>query len=103
MALTTRALVWGTAALLGAAVAAAQAPPISPTPAPATPPGAAAVAPAAASPAAPPGPTEKIVGIRVVGYQTVSPDTIAHYLGIKVGDTYDPDRIRGNFQSLWDV
>lgn len=46
---------------------------------------------------------EKIVGIRVVGYQTVSPDTIAHYLGIRVGDGYDPDRIRGNFQALWDV
>jgi outer membrane protein insertion porin family len=39
----------------------------------------------------------------VVGYQTVSPDTIAHYLGVKVGDPYDPEKIRGNFQSLWDV
>ncbi len=44
-----------------------------------------------------------IVGLRVVGYQTVSPDTIAHYLGIKVGDPYDPEKIRDNFQTLWDV
>ena len=48
-------------------------------------------------------PAETIVGIRVIGYQTVSPDTIAHYLGLKVGDTYDPERIRSNFQPLWDV
>jgi outer membrane protein insertion porin family len=44
-----------------------------------------------------------IVGIRVVGYQTVTPDTIAHYLGIKVGDPYDPEKIRSNFQTLWNV
>ncbi|MGH9367812.1 MAG: POTRA domain-containing protein, partial [Thermoanaerobaculia bacterium] len=59
-----------------------------------------AQAPPAAQPAAP---SERIVGIRVVGFQTVSPDTIAHYLGVKVGDPYDPERIRSNFQSLWDV
>ena len=46
---------------------------------------------------------DAIVGIRVVGYQTVSPDTIAHYLGIKVGDPYDPEKIRSNFHALWDV
>ena len=46
---------------------------------------------------------DRIVGIRVVGYQTVSPDTIAHYLGIKVGDKYDPDAIRANFEKLWNV
>lgn len=46
---------------------------------------------------------DRIVGIRVVGYQTVSPDTIAHYLGIKVGDPYDAEKIRGNFRALWDV
>jgi outer membrane protein insertion porin family len=46
---------------------------------------------------------DRIVGIRVVGYQTVSPDTIAHYLGIKVGDPYDPEKIRANFRALWDV
>ncbi len=54
-------------------------------------------------PPRPPRATEKIVGIRVVGYQTVSPDTIAHYLGVKVGDPYDPEKIRDNFQTLWDV
>ena len=31
------------------------------------------------------------------------PDTIAHYLGIKVGDPYDPEKIRQNFPTLWDV
>ncbi len=39
----------------------------------------------------------------MVGYQTVSPDTISHYLGVKVGDPYDPDKIRANFPALWDV
>ena len=39
----------------------------------------------------------------MIGYQTVSPDTISHYLGVKVGDPYDPEKIRGNFQALWDV
>ena len=79
-------------AQLPAAVGFAQttAPPASPSP---------ATTPAARS--APP--PEKVVGIRVVGYQTVSPDTIAHYLGIKVGDPFDPEKIRSNFQSLWDV
>ena len=78
------------------------APPPSPTPgtpaatAPAASPTTSATSPAAAA-------AEKIVGIRVVGYQTVSPDTIAHYLGVKVGDPYDPEKIRGNFQALWDV
>ena len=66
------------------------------------PPGAApGTAPAPQPPAA--GTGERIIGVRVVGYQTVSPDTIAHYLGIKVGDPYDPEAIRGNFQKLWDV
>jgi len=58
------------------------------------------------APSEPPSPTatgERIIGIRVVGYQTVSPDTIAHYLGIKVGDPYDPDLIKKNFPSLWEV
>ena len=87
-------------------------PPVpSPTPAPsaAPAPGTALAPTPATTPATgqaqlpPAGPAEKIVGLRVVGYQTVSPDTIAHYLGIKVGDPYDPEKIRTNFQSLWDV
>ena len=68
----------------------------------ATPPPAAAEGQQAA-PVSPAGAGERIVGVRVVGYQTVSPDTIAHYLGIKVGDPYDPAAIRANFQKLWDV
>ncbi len=62
--------------------------------------------PASAEPAPIPAPAsgaEPILGIRVVGYQTVSPDTIAHYLGIKIGDPYDPAKIRQNFHALWDV
>ena len=59
--------------------------------------------PAAATSPTPSAPKEPIVGIRVVGYQTVSPETISHYLGVKVGDPYDPDKIRDNFQTLWDV
>ncbi|HLN80948.1 MAG TPA: POTRA domain-containing protein, partial [Thermoanaerobaculia bacterium] len=74
----------------------------SPTPAPArlaepTP------APVPAAQLPPAAPAERVVGIRVVGYQTVSPETIAHYLGVKAGDAYDPKKIRANFQSLWDV
>jgi outer membrane protein insertion porin family len=88
--------------LLMAAPARGQAPGPSPTPAPA-PQAAAPAGVAAVSPATPQAPREKIVGIRVVGYQTVSPDTIAHYLGVKAGDPYDPDKIRENFQTLWDV
>ncbi len=53
--------------------------------------------------AKPPAPAETIIGIRVVGYQTVSPDTIAHYLGIKVGESYDPAKIRENFSALWEA
>ena len=76
-------------------------------PAPSVPAPAAPTAPTAPvappAPAAPAAPAETIVGIRVIGYQTVSPDTIAHYLGIKVGDPYDAEKIRQNFPALWDV
>ena len=100
---------------------------IPPVAAPAAPSVAAPAAPAVATPAAPlvtapaqtapaeaappaavPTPSlttgaDRIIGIKVVGYQTVSPDTIAHYLGIKIGDVYDPEKIRQNFHALWDV
>jgi outer membrane protein insertion porin family len=68
--------------------------PAVPTPPPAAPDRAAA---------APASPAETIVGIRVVGYQTVSPEAIEHYLQIKVGDPYDPEKIRSNFAALWDA
>ena len=80
--------------LLGLAFAARAQTPPSPTPPPAEAP--------APNPTPVP-PSEKIVGIRVVGYQTVSPETIAHYLGVKVGDPYDPEKIRQNFPALWEV
>jgi outer membrane protein insertion porin family len=99
--------VWIAAAAVAASVARAQAPP-SPTPPPAlpTPPPALPVVPRQMPPSetAAPAPTgERIIGIRVVGYQTVSPDTIAHYLGIKVGEPYDPEVIKKNFPALWEV
>jgi len=85
--------------LSGQTPAATPPPPAAPTPVPSPASSSVRVAP----PAAPAAPKEKIVGIRVVGYQTVSPDTIAHYLGVKAGDPYDPEKIRENFQTLWDV
>ncbi|MEO8432172.1 MAG: outer membrane protein assembly factor BamA [Acidobacteriota bacterium] len=115
-----RTILCGLAAVFVAALAAGQTPAASPTPPPAAPSSAVPPAPAppvrtpspsstpapavrVAPPAAPTEPSEKIVGIRVLGYQTVAPDTIAHYLGIRVGDPYDPEKIRSNFQALWDV
>ena len=87
--------------ILPATILFAQAPTPAVTPA-ATPP--ASIPTRIPTPAATPArPAEPIVGIRVVGYQTVSPDTISHYLGVKVGDPYDPEKIRQNFQALWDV
>jgi outer membrane protein insertion porin family len=84
--------VLAAAAVALAAARAQETPPPLPTPPPP------AEVPLAAAPSG-----ERIVGIRVVGYQTVSPETIAHYLGIKVGDPYDPEKIKKNFPALWDV
>ena len=81
----------------------------SPTPAPAglpepqPTPAPAATVPTAQAPSPGTLAGERIIGIRVVGYQSVSPDTVAHYLGIKVGDPYDPEAIRARFHTLWDV
>jgi outer membrane protein insertion porin family len=92
------------AGVLPIAAARAQAPNSVPTPAP-TPAG--AVETPEPAPGLAPGSAElageKIVGIRVVGYQTISPETVAHYLGVKVGDRYDPDAIRARFRTLWEV
>jgi outer membrane protein insertion porin family len=85
-----------------ASLASGQTPAVSPPPSAAPTPIPTPVS-SASDTAAPAAPKEKILGIRVVGYQTVSPDTIAHYLGVKVGDPYDPEKIRENFQALWDV
>jgi outer membrane protein insertion porin family len=88
------------------------------SPAPATPPAEApaaapappAVAPAPAAspaPATPPPPSgvpsnaPRIVGVRMIGATAVSPDTILFYLGLHVGDPYDPEKIRKNFGNLW--
>ncbi len=94
--------------MLALSTARAQEVPPAPTPLPAAAevPAPAAAVPEPEMPVAPPAPTagpDTIVGFRVVGYQTVSPDTIAHYLGIKVGDRYDREKIRQNFSALWDT
>ena len=49
---------------------------------------------------APPGP--KIAEISVQGGRTVTPETVGFYLGIKVGDPYDPALLKKNFVRLWD-
>ncbi len=44
----------------------------------------------------------KIVEIVTKGGKTVTPETIGFYLGVKVGDPYDPLLLRRNFGRLWD-
>ena len=44
----------------------------------------------------------KIVEIVAKGGKTVTPETIGFYLGVKVGDSYDPTLLRRNFGRLWD-
>ncbi len=56
--------------------------------------------PALAAPASVP--TEKVVDIAVRGGKTVTPETIAFYLGIKVGDPFDPEKLRRSFPRLWE-
>ena len=103
------AAIWSASAATAAAQQPPAPPPIpapSPTPAVSAPevPAPSLPPPGAQAPLAPePSGGERIIGIRVVGYQTVAPDTIAHYLGIKVGDPYDPEKLRQNFPSLWEA
>jgi outer membrane protein insertion porin family len=52
-------------------------------------------------PAAAPTAAERIVGVRMIGSSTVSGDTVLYYLGLKIGDPYDPAKIRRNFGTLW--
>ncbi len=44
----------------------------------------------------------KIVEIVTKGGKTVTPETIGFYLGVKVGEPYDPILLRRNFGRLWD-
>ena len=48
------------------------------------------------------GAAPKIVEIVTKGGKTVTPETIAFYLGVKVGDPYVPSAVRRNFGRLWD-
>ena len=67
--------------------------------------GARAQAPAPATPDARPAATAasspRIVGVRMIGATAVSPDTVLFYLGVHVGDPYEPEKIRKNFGNLW--
>ncbi len=65
----------------------------------ATPPPPAPVPPAAPVPSAAPAPP--IVGVRMVGSSTISAETVLFYLGMHVGDPYDPAKIQKNFDKLW--
>lgn len=49
-----------------------------------------------------PAPGKAIVEIAVRGGKTVTPETIAFYLGVKAGDPYDPARVRRAFPKLWE-
>jgi outer membrane protein insertion porin family len=51
----------------------------------------------APQPAAP-----RIVQIAVEGGKTVTSETIGFYLGVKIGDPYDPALLKKNFARLWD-
>jgi len=74
------------------------APGTAPAPAPVSPPPPPSAVP---PPAAVPSNAPKIVGVRMIGATAVSPDTILYYLGLHVGDPYDPQKIRNGFASLW--
>lgn len=82
----------GCTLLAGLAAFAQEAPSVPPPPSPAS-------APAATAPET--RPAERIVGARLQGSTEVSADAALYYLGIKVGDPYDPAKIRQSFDSLW--
>ncbi|MBL8112092.1 MAG: outer membrane protein assembly factor BamA [Acidobacteria bacterium] len=54
------------------------------------------------TPAADVPPAQRISGIDVRGGRTVTSETVAYYLGIRVGEKYEPAVLRKNFQRLWD-
>lgn len=63
-----------------------------------------AAPPVPAPQAAPPpaaAPAERVIGARLQGSSGVTADAVLYYLGVKVGDPYDPAKIRKNFENLW--
>jgi outer membrane protein insertion porin family len=46
-------------------------------------------------------PSDRIVGVRLQGSSGATADAVLYYLGLKVGDPYDPAKIRKNFDTLW--
>ncbi len=104
----------GLLAFAGTALAQSDPPP---TPAPTPPPATLDLRPGGLAPSASPlagalpsaptlnaaaGAAEGIVEIVVRGGKTVTAETIGFYLGVKVGDPYDTERLRRSFQKLWD-
>ena len=76
-------------------------PSLAPTPPP-SPLSGAMPAPVLGTSPAEPAAGPKIVEIVAKGGKTVTPETIGFYLGVKVGDPYDPTLLRRNFGRLWD-
>src|SRR5580693_1364418 len=64
----------------------------------------AAPAPAAPAPAlvAPAVAGKKILGLELKGLKTLSEETMLFYLGLKVGQTLDPDQLNRNIKKLWE-
>jgi len=52
--------------------------------------------------AGPVGSTERVAEIAVRGGKTVTAETIAFYLGVKVGDPWDAAKVRRAFPKLWE-
>ncbi|MGH9441223.1 MAG: outer membrane protein assembly factor BamA [Thermoanaerobaculia bacterium] len=95
-ALLCAAQLFGQSAPPAATSPAETGPPPAPAALPPQPP------PVAVPPAAPPAvPKTPIVGVRMVGSSTVSAETVLFYLGMHVGDPYDPAKIQKNFENLW--
>jgi outer membrane protein insertion porin family len=53
------------------------------------------------APAAEP-PRQVVQEIKIVGAATINEDTVEYYLGVAVGDTYDPKAIAKSFHRFWD-
>ena len=106
-ALLLGTIISGLAAPAWAQTAPAQTPPPAPAPAPATQPPAAAPAaqgapaqpPAVAAPA--PAPTHTIVSLSVSGNQRLEPETVLSYTSLRIGETYDQERLDQALRDLY--
>ncbi len=48
------------------------------------------------------GATPEVAEVQVIGGTSISSETVEYYLGVAVGDPYDPAAISGNFQRFWE-